>query len=418
VTGAPSTSAEAAQGPSRAAPGAALALLVLTGMNLLNYVDRWVPSAVKDLLKTDLELSDAQTSYPLTAFLVVYMATSPIFGALAEKYPRRILVALGVASWSVATASAALAQGFWSLLFTRAAVGIGEAAYATLAPAILSDFFPPQRRNLVFTLFYAAIPVGSALGYVLGGVLGTHFGWRAAFLIAGLPGLLLAGLVLLVAEPKRGQFDPDPPRPVSWPEALKALSVNRTFLVAVAGYTAVSFATGGIADWFPTFLSRYRHMDLQWAGLVIGASAAIGGLGGTTWGGLVADLLAKRVRQPYFALSGLAMVPAAALAAVALVVPRGIWSIAATVTAAQLFLWAYNAPINALVVNSVNPALRARAVGVSILVIHLAGDALSPSIIGLLSDASGRLDLALFIVPVAVAIGAAIWLSGWRRLPA
>lgn len=391
--------------------------MVLTGMNLLNYVDRWVPSAVKDLIKGDLNLTDAQTSYPLSAFIIVYMLASPVFGALAERYNRRLLIALGVVAWSLATAAAALAQGFVSLLLARAAVGIGEAAYATLAPAILSDFYPPERRNRVFTLFYVATPVGSAIGFVLGGFLGDHFGWRSSFLAVGLPGVLVAALALVMKDPRRGTFDEVPPQPVSWPVALKQLARNRTFVMAVAGYTAVSFATGGIADWFPTFLSRARGMRLADAAVAIGASAVVGGIVGTAWGGAAADRLARFTRQPYLALSGLAMVPAAALSVVALLVLKTPMAIVATVVAAQLFLWAYNAPINALLVNSVGPSLRARAVGLSIFSIHLLGDALSPSLIGIVSDATGDLELALSMVPVTIALGGAIWIFGWRSLP-
>jgi predicted MFS family arabinose efflux permease len=387
-------------------------------MNLLNYVDRWVPSAVKELLKEDLKLTDAQTSLPLSAFIVVYMIASPLFGALAEKYNRRLLIALGVAAWSLATAAAALAQGFTSLLIARAAVGIGEAAYATLAPALLADFYPPERRNRVFTYFYVATPVGSALGFGLGGVLGEHFGWRVAFLAVGLPGLLVALLALAMKDPVRGGFDPVAPQPVSWPEALRALSKNRVFLVTVAGYSAITFATGGIADWFPAFLSRVRGMPMTQADLAISASAVIGGILGTAWGGAAAERLAKRTKHGYLALSGLAMLPALACSIVALFVLRAPSAIIAAIVVTQLFLWAYNAPVNALLVNSVAPGLRARAFGLSILCIHVFGDVLSPPLIGLVSDATGSLELALVMVPVAIAVGAAIWLVGWRRLPA
>ena len=402
--------------PRDAAPGALFALVILTLMNMLNYIDRWVPSAVKDLFKADLSLTDAETSWPLSAFIVVYMIASPIFGAMAERRSRKLLIAFGVASWSLATAAAAFATGFKTLLLARAAVGIGEAAYATLAPSLLADFYPPERRNKVFTLFYVATPVGSALGFVLGGALG-HFGWRTAFLAVGLPGLLVAGLALMMKDPVRGAFDEKAPEPVSWPEAFRKLSKNRLYLVTVAGYTAVTFATGGIADWFPTFLSRVRGMELEAADRWIGISAVVGGLIGTTAGGYLADKLAKVTRQPYLALSGLAMIPAAVLTAVALVALRAPMAIVMTVLAAQLFLWAYNAPVNAILVNSVEPGLRARAFGLSILSIHLFGDALSPPLIGLVSDATGNLGMALTMVPVAVAVGGVLWLIGWRRLP-
>jgi MFS family permease len=405
--------------PSRpAAPGATFALVVLTLMNLLNYVDRWVPSAVKELFKHDLSLTDAQTSWPLSAFILVYMVASPVFGALAETRSRRGLIAFGVAAWSLATAAAALAQGFGSLLLARAAVGVGEAAYATLAPAMLADFYPPERRNRVFTYFYVATPVGSAIGFVLGGFLGEHVGWRAAFLAVGLPGLLVAALALAMKEPVRGAFDEAAPQPVSWGVALRALLSNRVYVTTLLGYTAVTFATGGIADWFPTFLSRLRGMPLSQADLAIGVAAVVGGLVGTASGGWLADRLAKVTRHPYLAVSGLAMIPATVLTVVALFVVRAPLAIVAAVMTAQVFLWAYNAPVNALIVNSVAPGLRARAFGLSILCIHLLGDVLSPPLIGLVSDATGDLEAALVMVPVTVALGGLIWLIGWRRLAA
>lgn len=393
------------------------ALFVLTLMNMLNYVDRWVPSAVKELFKGDLKLTDAQTSWPLTAFIVVYMLASPIFGALAERRSRKMLIAFGVASWSLATAAAAYSTGFYSLLIARAAVGIGEAAYATLAPSVLADFFPPERRNRVFTVFYVATPVGSAIGFVLGGLLGEHYGWRTAFLAVGLPGLLVAGLALLMKDPVRGAFDDKPPEPVSWPVALRQLAKNRLYVLTVAGYTLVTFATGGIADWFPTFLSRIRKMPLSEADLAIGASAVIGGLLGTAFGGYLADKIAKVTRHPYLAVSGLAMLPSVVLISVALFLVRAPMAIVGFVMAAQLCLWMYNSPINALLVNSVDPGLRARAFGLSILCIHLFGDVASPPLIGMVSDATGNLEAALIMVPVTVLLGGLVWIYAWRTLP-
>ena len=211
-----------------------MAVFLLTMMNLLNYLDRWVPSVVKDLFKADLKLTDAQTSLPLTGFVIIYMLTSPIFGALADRWPRKVLIAAGVALWSLATGAAALAIGFWTFFLARALVGVGEAAYATLSPALLSDFYPSDRRNRILTIFYVAIPVGSALGFGLGGALGQHFGWRAAFLICGLPGIAVAAMALMIRDPGRGRFDSDaaqiPPR---WPQAIQILLKNRDYMLAV-----------------------------------------------------------------------------------------------------------------------------------------------------------------------------------------
>lgn len=406
--------------PTSLADGARFAVTVLTAMNLLNYMDRYVPSAVKDLFKEDLGLTDAQTSLPLTAFIIVYMIASPIFGSLADRWPRRVLIAAGVLLWSVATASAAFATGFATFLIARALVGVGEAAYATLAPALLSDFYAPDRRNRVLTIFYAAMPVGAALGFVAGGFLGEAAGWRVAFLVCGLPGIVTAYLALRIKDPGRGRFDAggaEKEKSIPWPEALRRLSRNRPYLVTVAGYAAVTFAAGGMADWLPTFLSRHRGMDIKEAGAMVGMVTVIGGLGGTMAGGFLADRLRGRTRNPYLALSALAMIPATGFAVAALLV-EGKAAVVACVLLAQFFLWFYNGPVNTVIVNSVPGALRVRAFALSILTIHLLGDAISPPIIGAISDSGsgGRLPLALMLVPAAMAVGCAIWGLGWRRL--
>lgn len=413
----PSPASTAARPASAGVEGATYAVVLLTAMNLLNYVDRWVPSAVKDLFKKDLGLTDQQTALPLSAFIIVYMLASPVFGSLAERGPRKLLVALGVAIWSLATAGAAFAGGFYSLLVARAFVGIGEAAYATIAPSLIADFFPPDKRNRIFTIFYVATPVGSAIGFALGGFLGEHWGWRAAFLAVGLPGLLVALLALTMKEPRRGRFDEKQSAPPPWSTALRTLARHKQYVVTVAGYTAVTFATGGIADWLATFLSRHRGMALDEAGGLVGAVTVIGGLGGTVVGGLVADRAKRHTRQAYLAVSGLALIPAVVLTVVALYVASTPAVILGCILVAQFFLWAYNAPVNAIIVNAVDGSMRARAFGLSILCIHLFGDAASPPLIGAVSDRLNNLPLALAMVPVAIAVGAVIWIAGWRLLP-
>jgi MFS transporter, Spinster family, sphingosine-1-phosphate transporter len=398
------------------ARGAGYAVFILTMMNLLNYLDRIIPSVVKDLFKRDLKLTDAQTSLPITGFVIVYMLTSPIFGALADRWSRKVLIALGVALWSLATGAAALAVGFWTFLLARAFVGIGEAAYATISPALLSDFYPPEKRNRIITIFYVAIPIGSALGFVLGGSLGDAFGWRSAFLICGLPGLALAGLVLTIRDPGRGCHDTDAAMPpLSWKQALGPLLKNRAYVLAVAGYAAVTFASGALADWFPTFLQRQHAMSVKSSGLYVGVSAAMGGLLGTTLGGLFADVLKRWTRQPYLALSGWSMVLTTVFAFLAVRLSNTTAAIV-MLFIAQFFLWFYNGPINALIANSVPSALRVRAFALSILSIHIFGDAVSPSIVAIASDYIG-LQRAIQMVPLALGAGALIWLFAWRTLP-
>jgi len=400
-----------------AAPsGARYAIIVLTAMNLLNYIDRYVPSAVKPLFQQELGFTDAQTAYPLTAFVLVYMLTSPIFGSLADRMSRKVLIALGVALWSLATAGGALATGLVTFILARALVGVGEAAYATITPSLISDYYPPSRRNRILTVFYAAIPVGAALGFTLGGLIGNAYGWRAALLVVGLPGLIAAGLALLIREPARGAFDPVPaPAIPAWPDALRVLRRTAPYLFAVTGYVAVTWAGGGMADWFATYLVRVRGMDLGAAAGLTGAATVVGGLAGTLTGGLVADRLKGKTRSPYFALSCLSMIPAAGFALLALTAgSRTV--IAGAILLAQFFMWCYNGPINAIIVNSVPAGMRARAVSMSILSIHLFGDAISPTIIGLISDRTGNLFSGMVLIPVMMVLGAGIWAVGWRTL--
>ncbi len=398
------------------ASGAGYAVLILTMMNLLNYLDRIIPSVVKDLFKVDLKLTDAQTSLPITGFVIVYMLTSPIFGALADRWSRKVLIALGVAIWSLATGAAALAVGFWTFLLARAFVGIGEAAYATISPALLSDIYPPGKRNRILTIFYVAIPVGSALGFMLGGIFGNAFGWRAAFLICGLPGLALAAMALASRDPGRGHSDTDAAVvPPPWARALGPLLKNRAYVLAVAGYAAVTFASGALADWFPTFLQRHHAMSVKASGMYVGASAALGGLLGTAFGGVCGDVLKRWTRQPYLALSGWSMMLTTVFAFLAVRVHNTTAAIV-MLFVAQFFLWFYNGPINALIANSVPSALRVRAFALSILSIHIFGDAISPSIVATASDHIG-LQHAIQMVPLALGAGALIWLFAWRTLP-
>jgi MFS family permease len=396
--------------------GGTYAVAVLTVMNLLNYVDRFVPSAVKDLFKGELGMSDAQTSLPFAAFVVVYMLFTPLFGSLGDRWSRKAVIAAGVALWSMATAAAALATGFWSFLLARSLVGVGEAAYATMAPALISDFYPPQRRNRILTLFYVAIPVGAALGFAVGGVLGARFGWRVAFLACGLPGLLAALSALFIKDPGRGTFDDDKHvAPPPWPDALRTLSHNRPYVLTVVGYTLVTFASGALADWFPTLLSRLRNVPMEEAATITGVAAALGGLLGTVAGGLLADRLRSRTRNPYLAVSGVSMVVATVVAMGGLVVTTKA-AIFGLILAAQTLMFFYNGPINSVLVNCVPSALRARAFAFSILCIHILGDAISPYLVGLISDVTGNLMVAISVVPVTMMGGALVWVYAWRTL--
>jgi MFS family permease len=385
------------------------ALAILTLINLFNYLDRWVVAAVIEPIKKSLGLTDTQLGVIGAGFIVVYAVTSPIFGRLGDRRARPPLIALGVAVWSLATGLAGFARGFWSLFIARSTVGVGEAAYGTIAPAILSDHFPIERRGRVFAFFFAAIPVGSAAGYIVGGMADHHFGWRAAFWLAGFPGLLLSLLVLMVKDPPRGQHDTHAPKPsgTSARSAYRDLLRNRPYILSVLGYAAYTFALGGLGFWMPAFLERVRGMPRLDATATFGGMVVITGFAGTFFGGWLGDKLLVKTKQSYLWVSGISTLFAAPLTLLGLMHPnRTIYLIA--LAFAQVLIFMSTGPINAAIVNVVSPMQRATAVGLSVFVMHALGDIPSPPLIGMLSDASS-LGRGILIVPAAILAAGAIW---------
>lgn len=399
---------------------ATYALAVLTLINMFNYLDRWIVAAVVESIKrSELHLSDTELGFVGTGFIVVYTMTSPLFGTLGDRRTRPPLIALGVFLWSVATALAGFARGFTSLFSARSAVGIGEAAYGTIAPALLADAFPYERRGRVFAVFFAAIPIGSAAGYVLGGLVDQHFGWRAAFWIAGAPGVVLSLLVLMVKDPPRGEQDrvrgrlqPVIERPAEVRPYTRLLR-NRPYILTVLGYAAYTFALGGLAFWMPAFLERVRGMSRHEATVTFGAITLVTGFAGTFIGGWLGDLFLKRTKQSYLWVSGIATFIAAPATYICLTNPnRNVYLPAIVI--AEVLVFMCTGPVNSAIVNAVAPFERATAVGLSVFVMHCLGDIPSPPLIGALSDASS-LERAFLVVPVAIVAAGVIWtIAAWR----
>ena len=405
---------------------ASFGLAVLSFINLLSYLDRYVVSALIESLKhSELALSDANLGSLMSGFLVVYTLTAPIFGALGDRRSRPRLIALGVACWSFATALSGFAGSYLALLAARASVGVGEAAYVTIAPSLLSDYFPVRQRGRVMAIFFCAIPVGSALGYVVGGLVDKHYGWRMAFFVAGVPGLVLAALCLLLRDPPRGAQDgagavpavsPAPPVPTSigkdtW-AAYGRLMHNKPYVLTILGYAAYTFAVGGLAVWMPAFLERARGIPRSEATISFGTIVVITGFIGTFVGGWLGDYCAKYSRQAYLWLSAIATLVAAPFVWMALTTASHPLYLVCMVTA-QLCLFLSTGPINAAIINLVLATERATAIALGVFAIHLLGDALSPFLIGALSDAFS-LAQAVKIVPIAVVIGGCVWIWAAR----
>jgi MFS family permease len=395
---------------------AAYGLGLMTLLNFVNYIDRYVLPAVAPRVKAELGLTDTQLGFLGSAFLFSYFIVSPLFGWLGDRLSRTRLMAFGVAVWSLATAGGGLARNLGQMLVARGAVGVGEASYAAISPALISDYYPAERRGRVFAIFYLAIPVGSAVGYLLGGAIESHFGWRAAFYAVGLPGLLLALLTLTAPDPPRGINDAPPAtvdEPRSYLRTLLLLARNRDYVLAVLGYAAYTFAVGGMSFWVPIYLNRERAMALGEANYVVGAITVVAGIGGTFLGGYLADVLAPRIRQAHLYVSGGSMVLAIPFAWLAFTAQDRTLFVAA-LFAAEFMVFLSTGPINVVLVTVVPVAIRATAMAVSIFFIHLLGDALAPVVVGAVSDRVG-LSKAVLIMPVVVALSALIWLVAAAR---
>lgn len=402
-----------------ATPRAAMrALGVLSAINLLNYLDRYlVPPLVPDLERA-MGLSHQQAGWLWPAFMVVYMLTAPLFGAWGDRGSRTRPLALGVFIWSLATALSGLARSFPQLFAARALVGVGEAAYAAIAPALLADCFPLAARGRVFAVLNMALPVGAALGYVLGGQIGQHFGWRAAFFVCGAPGMLLAIAMLWLPDPPRGVQEaiPGAAPPLCAPAAGRqgALGVYLSLLrsgpyrLPVLGFAAYTFALGGLGFWMPTFLERVRGVPPREATTGFGAIVVVTGFVGTLIGGWLGDYCLKRSPRGYLWFSGAVTLAAAPLALVALTTAAPPLYYPALVLA-EVLLFMSTGPVNAAIANSVSPLERASAMALCVFAIHLLGDVPSPPIIGYLADV-GTLAWAVLIVPVGIAIAGIVWL--------
>jgi MFS family permease len=393
-------------------------LALLTALNLLNYLDRYVLSVVLPNAQQELGFTKFVGGSMATVFLLGYFFTSPFFGTMADRARqggRKKLIALGIAVWSLATVASGLATGTWSLVAARAFVGVGEASYATIAPTIIDDLAPPLKKARWLSIFYLAIPVGSALGYIVGGqVLSvTHGDWRMAFYVAGVPGLVLALVCLLIAEPPRQVAHH---RPAILDSARELLDI-RTYRLMLFGYCAYTFALGGFAYWAPTYLHLQYGLETGSAGKTFGTVTVVGGAIGTLFGGWLADRWsAGKSDDPSVVRASLRVCMwsaglGAPLALAAILSPTGttfFWIL----LPCEIALFLSSGPVNTAVLRSVPVGLRASAMALSIFAIHAAGDLWSPPLIGLVAD-HAPMAWAMLAGPAVFALAALFW---WRAV--
>ena len=387
-----------------------LMLALLTGLNISNYIDRNVLFAVQSDIKKEFTVSDTQLGLLTSAFFFTYMFAAPLVGWMGDRFPRKNIVVVGILIWSGFTLLTWFVSDYMQLLIRHSIVGIGEASYATIAPTLIADSFPAEKRGKMLSIFYVGLPFGSAAGYLVGGYFGQHFGWRMPFMVAGIPGFVLALILWLLPEPPRGQQE----SPGNFRNDLAGLWKNGAFISACLAMAMYTFAVGGLQAWIPTFLVRLRGLNLQSANATFGLITLFNGFVATLLGGWIGDRLLKRYFGAYYTFPGVAMLVG---------VPFMVLAIYATgpllfpaIFMAVFLLLIGTGPTNAAVVNSVSPAIRSTALAVNLFIIHLLGDAISPSLIGRISDKTS-LPTAFSVTYLAAALSGVILIYGARYAP-
>jgi len=393
---------EAAPRGGVSASSARYALGVLFTVNLFNHVERQILSGVLPFVQQDFALSDAALGALASAFMILYLLGAIPLGILGDRLARPRLIATGVAVWGTATFLSGLSWSYGQLFSARALVGIGEASFGPTATSMVSDLFVKTRRGLVNALFNAAIPLGGAIGVTLGGMVGSRWGWRDAFLLVGLPSLLLAGLTWRLPDPPRGIQDrvtlvAAPPLK----QGLLTLARTPTFVTICAVGMLVAFDVGAFNNWLPLYLHRVKGLSVDEASFWFGVLSAAGGLLGVVTGGAVGDLLARRTPAGHLLTIAFGFLLSAPFGMLLLLNDRRLIFLA-SLFLAVFFLVLYIGSINALIHNVVPPALRATAVAIFVFTVNLGGGALSPFVVGLVSARRRSLQAALLMLPILV----------------
>lgn len=374
-------------------------LFLIFFISLFNYIDRQALYAVFPLIKSDLLLSDAKLGLLASSFMIVYMCFAPLVGYFGDKHRRPLIIGASAILWSAATMCTGFIKNYGQLILARSAVGVGEAGYGTVSPSYLAEWFPVEKRGRVMALYTLAIPVGSAIGYLLGGLLGERFGWRNVFFIVAAPGIALGIVALFFRETEEKLARTSA---ISF-ACYKSLFKNRTYLFIALSQAIGTFSMGGLAAWMPSFLVRNYGLGVARAGFIFGAVTVLAGIAGSFAGGWLADWLHKRHKQAYFIVGCLSFF---------LSMPFGCWAVLteslpvciAMATLAEFFLFMYLGPYNAAMVEIIPVGMRSMAFALDIFIIHALGDAISPALLGVFSDHFG-LAAAIFVAVIYLGLG-------------
>jgi MFS family permease len=367
---------------------ARFALAVLFGINLMNFFDRQIAGALLEPIRIEFGMNDASSAWVNTAFTLIYAVAGIPLGRLSDTWHRTRVIAIGVTFWSVLTATSGLALGYWTYLFTRMGVGIGEASCAPAGQALIGDLYPAERRARAMGIFMMGLPLGLFASYLLSGAIAEAWGWRAAFFVACLPGLLLAVAALRIREPARGASDS--------PAARAAQPATGTFGVILRVPTMWWIILSGILFNFHAyavnmfqnaFLQRFHEVSLGTAGKLSALSLGLAGAIGLLVGGALGDRLRVKMANGRLLVAAVSMLCAAPCIYIALEQPKGnvtLFTILMAASSACTFV--YYATVYSAIQDVVPTHLRATAVSVYFFAFYVLGASFGPTIMGTLSD--------------------------------
>ncbi|MFI5282930.1 MAG: spinster family MFS transporter [Candidatus Dormibacterales bacterium] len=396
---------------------------VMVAINFLNYMDRYVGAAASPLIQTEFHLSDTQVGLLGSAFLLVYAVAALPFGYWADRGVRKVVVGVGVAVWSVATAFTGFSRNFLQLFLTRAVLGIGEAGYYPAGTSLLADYFPKEQRSRTAAIWGAGSTFGIAVGFAGGGFIAEKYGWRDAFFFAAVPGLLCALLAFGLREPLRGSAESRGPVIKTAHDANLRTFLNLlripTLRATILSQALLYFVLASNAFWLPILLHRRFNLSAGQGGLLAGVVLVLGGLIGTLAGGWIADRRMHKSPAAHLEVGIFGFIAGAVLIVIALLAPMNVGPIPVFVPvflATVVCLYLYSGPFTALSQNVVSPALRASAVTMLLFVSHVFGDSHSTFDVGFISDhLGGNLQAALLITSPTLLILAAIIASTGLR---
>lgn len=382
--------------------------IILFSLNLFNYIDRQVLFSVFPLLQTDLHLTDFQLGTLASVFMLVYMCYAPVVGFFADRHPRQYWIAASALIWSAATLCSGLAKNYVSLLTSRAFIGVGEGGFTTIAQPFLAEQFPKNKRATILAYFALALPLGAALGYLLGGMVGQVWGWRCAFWVAGIPGIILGIWTLISVKDREHRSLPNQKK-ISWKQ-YRIIFRNKPFLLLCLAHAMQTFVLGGLSAWMPTYFHRFFALDTGQAAVIFGAMVIAAGALGTFTGGRLSDRLLKKTNYAYFIVIAASLLLTIPFAAAGILSHRMPFSLI-TFFLAMTLMFVPMGPISASLVALSSRKTRSMAFAVNIFLIHALGDALSPALIGKISDLFGLkmafLGCLTLLLPACVFLHAA-----------